>query len=101
MEAGLFERAVLQVVERTPALIALIYLTIQFGRHQRHIHEGHMAYQRHRDELIKEVSERCHEQQQAATDAMSRNTEVLAHVVEVLRSCPGIQQVDIDPPAIT
>jgi hypothetical protein len=93
---GLLERAVLQIVERTPALIALIYLSIQYGRHQRQSQAEYTKYQIHRDEIIKEVSTRCHEQQQLATAATRKNSEVLAHVVEVLRQCPGIQHLERD-----
>ena len=76
---GLLERALLQIAERVPALLALVFLVVNF-----------MRYQKHRDDVIKEVSDKCHEQQKSATEAMVKNTEMLGRVAETIRSCPGI-----------
>jgi hypothetical protein len=76
MVEGLLERSLLQIAERVPALLALVFLVVHF-----------MRYQRHRDEVIREVSAECHKQQAEATKAMIENTEMLGRVAEVIRSC--------------
>jgi len=75
---GLLERALLQIAERVPALLALVFLVVHF-----------MRYQRHRDEVIRDVSAECHKQQAEASAAIRKNTEMLGHVAETIRSCGG------------
>ena len=77
---GILETALIAIAERIPALIALVYLVVQFVR-----------YAKSRDEVIKEVSAECHKQQAEASAAMIKNTEMLGHVAEVIRACGVFQ----------
>jgi hypothetical protein len=52
-------------------------------------------YLRSRDQVLKDISSRCHEVQDNATEAMNRNTEVVGGVIQVIQKCNGKVEEDV------